>query len=99
MSTKTITFEPGKVYCVDINNIHNKRLVLYQGPEHPWQDICSGEETAIDTATIQEALEVPRTVVDVILFCQDKRPLPISLPHNEYNEDVEPWERDVYWDV
>ena len=99
MSTKVISFEPGKVYCVGVDNVPSKRLVLYQGPDLPWQDICTGEEAAIASEAIQEVIEVPRTVVDAIRLCHDKRPLPVGLPRSEFNEDVEPWERDVYWDV
>ena len=104
MPTKSLEFQAGKVYCVGltINNQDGralKRIVRYQGPEAPWQDICSGESAAIERSAILEAIEVPPSVVDAIKLAQDKRPIPESLPLNEYEGDYdEEWDSDVYCD-
>ena len=60
--------------------------------------ICSGERTRLAPEQISEATEVPATVVEAIKLAQDKRPIPECLPRNEYDEDANPWDADVYYD-
>ena len=104
MSAKVLSFQAGKVYCVGVrvNNDDGrtlKRIVRYQGPDSPWQDICSGETAAIEASAIGEAIEVPTSVVDAIKFAQDKRPIPDAVPANEYDDDPDDeWDADVYCD-
>ena len=100
MSTKVNDFEFGKVYCVGTiaDNVQSKRIVRYRGPDQPWEDICSGEVAQIDTCAIYDVIEVPTTVVDAISLAKDKLPIPAAIPHNQYDEDREYWEGDVYWD-
>jgi hypothetical protein len=102
MSTEATTpaFQLGKVYVIGVtpntDNRPDKRLLLYNGPEKPWRDICSGESAVFDQDVVTEIVEVPPVVVEAIKLAQDKRPLPAAVPVNEY--EPEAWEQDVYWD-
>ncbi len=102
MPTNTVQLETGKVYCVgvQVNNeeIIDKRILRYNGPEAQWEDICTGRPTTLDDAAIDQAIEVPPIVVEAIKLAQDKRPLPADVPRNEYVNEPESWEHDVYWD-
>jgi hypothetical protein len=105
MPAQILDFERGKVYCLGINAANaqgSKRIVRYQGPGQPWEDVCSGEAAVIEPSAIADVIEVPPTVVDAIKLAQDKRPLPAELPCNAYGygDDDEPdaWELDVYAD-
>ena len=102
MPTKSLNFKIGKVYCIGLpvsEDATHKRIVLYQGEEKPWKDICSGETAPIDPECICEAVEVPQKVVEAIKLAQDKRPLPEHLPTNKYSEaeELEFWEADNYY--
>ena len=100
----TSEFQPGKVYCLDLSVDNDtgaaKRILKYRGPDQPWEDICAGTEAQIDVDRINEAIEVPESVVEAIKFAQNKKPLPEFLPENSYEqeEELEPWEGDIYWD-
>jgi hypothetical protein len=102
MPANTVQLECGKVYCIGVHRDNekpvDKKIVRYNGPDTPWEDICTGKPTVLDDAVIDEAIEVPPIVVEAIKLAQDKRPLPTDLPRNECPHEQDSWEADVYWD-
>ena len=102
MPTNTLNFEIGKVYCIGLpvnEETTHKRLVLYQGEDTPWEDICTGETAPIDQECICEVVEVPEKVIDAIKLAQENKSLIELLSENNYSEDSneESWEVDNYY--
>ena len=88
MPTHTLSFEIGKVYCIsfpDENDTIYKRLVLFRGMDHPWEDICSGETAHFDPDCLIDVTEVPGKVVEAIRLAQgalelaDSKEAPVCL--------------------
>ncbi len=103
MTTKTIHFTPGRVYCINLADDAEDAaplLVAYHGPEQPWEDICSGEYTSLDADAIEDAFEVPPDIVAAIARSSCAPPRPAQTPESRADRDDAPeaWEHDVYWD-
>ncbi len=101
MTTKTIRFALGRVYCVNLGHDDGMRplLLRYQGPERPWENICSGESARVDIDDIDDAAEVPAIIVQAIALANRTAPQGDELDAiRDEDEAPEMWEHDVYWD-
>jgi hypothetical protein len=101
MTTKTIHFTPGRVYCVNVDGDDGATplLVKYQGPERPWHDICSDEPARIDVDAIDGVTEVAPVIVEAIVRANRSRSNADG-GFAEHRDDDAPemWEHDIYWD-
>ncbi len=101
-SAKTIGLQTGGIYCVSVpqqDNSVEQRILMYNGPDKPWDDVLSGERAFIDPESLDDATEVPGTVLEAFKTYHHKR-TQAAAPRMELKDESvsDAWERDVYCD-
>jgi hypothetical protein len=100
MTTKTVAFTPGRVYCVNLDHDDGMqpKLVKYHGPEQPWENVCSGVWERFEVDAIDDAIEVPPVIVHAIALANRTDEEDAQSARTDDDDAPAMWEHDVYWD-